>query len=103
MDAGAIVMSSLAGKYSVAISSDFLTAFAAVPRQEQGKVVDFVTKFRNNGMMPLKRLLEESGDTGTRQEAETAERSLLYVAATRAKKTAVVTCHGKISRLLSPK
>jgi hypothetical protein len=43
-----MVMSSLAGKYSVAISSDFLAAFAAVPRQEQGKVVDFVTKFRNN-------------------------------------------------------
>jgi len=38
LDAGAIVMSSLAGKYSVAISADFLTAFAAVPRQEQGKV-----------------------------------------------------------------
>ena len=45
-------MSSLAGKYSVAISSDFLTAFAAVPRQEQGKVVDFVTKFRNNPVSP---------------------------------------------------
>jgi hypothetical protein len=52
LDAGAIVMSSLAGKYSVAISSDFLTAFAAIPRQEQGKVVDFVTKFRNNPVSP---------------------------------------------------
>jgi hypothetical protein len=45
-------MSSLAGKYSVAISSDFLAAFVAVPRQEQGKVVDFVTKFRNNPASP---------------------------------------------------
>jgi hypothetical protein len=45
-------MSSLAGKYSVAISSNFLAAFAAVPRQEQGKVVDFVTKFRNNPASP---------------------------------------------------
>ncbi|HZK54816.1 MAG TPA: 3'-5' exonuclease [Desulfosporosinus sp.] len=32
----------------VAISSDFLTAFAAIPRQKQGKVIDFMTKFRQN-------------------------------------------------------
>lgn len=32
----------------VAISSDFLTAFAALPRKEQGKVTEFVNKFRNN-------------------------------------------------------
>lgn len=33
---------------TVAISSDFLTAFAALPRQVQGKVTVFVNKFRNN-------------------------------------------------------
>lgn len=32
----------------VAISSDFLTAFAALPRQTQGKVTEFINKFRNN-------------------------------------------------------
>lgn len=32
----------------VAISSDFLTAFAALPRQIQGKVTKFINKFRNN-------------------------------------------------------
>lgn len=32
----------------VAISSDFLTAFARLPRQIQGKVTEFVNKFRNN-------------------------------------------------------
>ena len=32
----------------VAISSDFLTAFARLPRQVQGKVTEFVNKFRNN-------------------------------------------------------
>lgn len=32
----------------VAISSDFLTAFANLPRQVQGKVTEFVNKFRNN-------------------------------------------------------
>jgi mRNA-degrading endonuclease RelE of RelBE toxin-antitoxin system len=33
---------------TVAISSDFLAAFAAVPKHEQGKVVDFLSKFHNN-------------------------------------------------------
>lgn len=32
----------------VAISSDFFTAFAALPRQIQGKVTEFINKFRNN-------------------------------------------------------
>ena len=30
----------------VAISADFLTAFAALPRQIQGKVTEFINKFR---------------------------------------------------------
>lgn len=36
----------------VAISSDFLTAFARLPRPVQGKVTEFVNKFRNNPMSP---------------------------------------------------
>lgn len=36
----------------VAISSDFLTAFARLPRQIQGKVTEFVNKFRNNPLSP---------------------------------------------------
>lgn len=36
----------------VAISSDFLTAFARLPRQVQGKVTEFVNKFRNNPVSP---------------------------------------------------
>lgn len=35
-------------KATVAISSDFLTAFSALPRKVQGKVTDFINKFRNN-------------------------------------------------------
>lgn len=38
--------------FTVAISSDFFTAFAAIPRQKQGKVIGFMTKFRNNPMSP---------------------------------------------------
>lgn len=36
----------------VAISSDFLTAFAKLPRGVQGKVTEFVNKFRNNPLAP---------------------------------------------------
>ena len=36
----------------VAISSDFLTAFACLPRQVQGKVTEFVNKFRNDPLSP---------------------------------------------------
>lgn len=36
----------------VAISSDFLTAFAGLPRQIQGKVTEFINKFRNNPKSP---------------------------------------------------
>ncbi len=36
----------------VAISSDFLTAFARLPRNVQGKVTEFVNKFRNDPASP---------------------------------------------------
>lgn len=40
------------GNIRVAISSDFLTAFSRLPRQVQGKVTEFVNKFRNNPTSP---------------------------------------------------
>ena len=36
----------------VAISADFLTAFSVLPRQTQGKVTEFINKFRNNPNSP---------------------------------------------------
>jgi superfamily I DNA/RNA helicase/mRNA-degrading endonuclease RelE of RelBE toxin-antitoxin system len=42
----------MADSFKVAISSDFLTAFAALPRQIQGKVTEFINKFRNNPRAP---------------------------------------------------
>ena len=39
-------------KPTVAISADFLTAYATLPRQKQGKVTEFFNKFRNNPMYP---------------------------------------------------
>ena len=42
----------MAENTKVAISADFLTAFAALPRQIQGKVTEFMNKFRNNPTAP---------------------------------------------------
>lgn len=39
-------------KIRVAISADFFTAFASIPRQRQNKVVNFINKFRNNPISP---------------------------------------------------
>ena len=50
----------MADNVKVAISSDFLTAFARLPRQVQGKVTEFVNKFRNNPRSPgMRNLIRE--------------------------------------------
>lgn len=36
----------------VAVASDFLTAFSAIPKKQQAKVLDFVNKFRTDPTMP---------------------------------------------------
>ena len=42
----------MTNQVKVAISSDFLTAFARLPRNSQGKVTEFINKFRNNPLSP---------------------------------------------------
>ncbi len=42
----------MSDKATVAISADFLTAYAALPRQKQGKVTEFFNKFRNDPTHP---------------------------------------------------
>jgi len=39
-------------KIKVAIASDFLLSFSKIPRKQQAKVMDFVTKFRSNPNLP---------------------------------------------------
>jgi len=36
----------------VAISSEFMTAFAVIPKKQQSKVLEFITKFRENPLSP---------------------------------------------------
>ncbi|MFC1836131.1 UvrD-helicase domain-containing protein [Thermodesulfobacteriota bacterium] len=41
-------MAASAAPIKVAVASDFLTAFSQIPRKQQGKVLDFVNKFRSD-------------------------------------------------------
>lgn len=39
-------------KISIAVSADFFTAFASIPRRQQGKVLTFINKFRTDPTLP---------------------------------------------------
>lgn len=54
----------------------------------------------NEGIIPLEYEIEDQDNEYAAYESENRERSLLYVAATRAKKAATITCHGKPSPFL---
>jgi superfamily I DNA/RNA helicase len=55
----------------------------------------------NRGLVPLDRATRDGEDAVARRNAETAERALLYVALTRAKKSAAITGFGEISPFLT--
>ena len=54
----------------------------------------------NEGLVPLSAAIESGSDDAARESAETEERSLVYVAATRAKKELLVLSYGAPSPLL---
>lgn len=54
----------------------------------------------NRGVIPLDQAVRAGDDAVARRNAETAERALLYVALTRAKKSATVTGYGELSPFL---
>jgi superfamily I DNA/RNA helicase len=55
----------------------------------------------NKGLVPLEQAVESGEDAVARRNAETVERSLLYVALTRSKKTATITGYGEPSPFLA--
>jgi superfamily I DNA/RNA helicase len=52
------------------------------------------------GVIPLEKALSSAGDPAEEADVEMAERALLYVAVTRARKSALITSHGTPSRFL---
>ncbi|HLT37859.1 MAG TPA: 3'-5' exonuclease, partial [Enhygromyxa sp.] len=55
----------------------------------------------NDDLMPWRQAVERSEDASVKRDAEEMERALFYVAVTRAKLEALVTAHGKPSRVLT--
>jgi len=51
MDWEVDIMAAIGGA-KVAIAADFLNAFAAIPKNRQGKVLEFITKFKANPLAP---------------------------------------------------
>lgn len=54
----------------------------------------------NEGIIPLNQYVEDSTDYTIKNDADVRERSLLYVASTRAKKEVFITCYGKRSKFI---
>ncbi len=54
----------------------------------------------NDGLIPLNYALDDKGDDVSRSDAETEERSLVYVAITRARKVAYVLSYGEQSKFI---
>jgi superfamily I DNA/RNA helicase len=55
----------------------------------------------NEGVIPLKAAVVDAEDAVARRDAETGERSLLYVALTRARRSATITGYGQASPFLT--
>jgi len=54
----------------------------------------------SKNIIPLKRVMDDIDNETALEEADLRERSLLYVAATRAKKEVIITCNGEKSEYL---
>lgn len=55
----------------------------------------------NDGLVPLSYAIQDKADKVSLRQAENEERSLVYVALTRARKSAVVVSYGKASRFFN--
>ena len=74
---------------------------ATMHRVKGLEFVRVVIASMNDGLAPLPAALEERGDAVERESAETGERALVHVAATRAKREVLVLSFGRPSRFLT--
>ena len=73
---------------------------ATMHRVKGLEFTDIIIVSANKGLVPLYWSLEQSGDSISRQEAETKEKSLLHVAITRARERLLITGYGELSPFL---
>jgi superfamily I DNA/RNA helicase len=55
----------------------------------------------NKGILPFDAAVDDAADGVARRDAETGERSLLYVALTRARRSAAITGYGEITPFIN--
>jgi superfamily I DNA/RNA helicase len=53
----------------------------------------------NKGILPLEATIDDAADQVTKRDAETRERSLLYVSLTRARRSSAITGYGEFTPL----
>ena len=75
--------------------------FATMHRVKGLEFQEVIIAAANEGIIPLASGLKDSGDAVSRKDLELREKSLLYVAATRAREQLLITTHGKMSPFLS--
>jgi superfamily I DNA/RNA helicase len=56
----------------------------------------------NKGVIPLEVAVADAEDNVAKRDADTRERSLLYVALTRARRSAAITGYGEFTPMLLP-
>jgi superfamily I DNA/RNA helicase/mRNA-degrading endonuclease RelE of RelBE toxin-antitoxin system len=78
-----------------------LVKLATMHRVKGIEFEDVILVGINDGIVPLQHVIEGKGDTVSARQADLEERSLLYVAMTRAKQHVMVLGYGKLSRYFS--
>jgi superfamily I DNA/RNA helicase len=75
--------------------------FATMHRVKGLEFEHIIIAAANDGVVPLPYAMADADDSITERNLETGERALLYVALTRAKRSALITAYGKLSSYLS--
>ena len=74
---------------------------ASIHRVKGLEFDELILASANSGLIPLSFVIDGKADQVSRQQAETEERSLVYVALTRARKQAYVLSYGEASRFFN--
>jgi superfamily I DNA/RNA helicase len=81
----------------VEVSKENAVRLASIHRIKGLEFDELILASANDGLVPLSFLINDKADQASKEQAETEERSLVYVALTRARKQAYVLSYGKIS------
>lgn len=78
-------------------SKENAVRLASIHRIKGLEFDELILASANDGLVPLSFVINDKADQASKEQAETEERSLVYVALTRARKQAYILSYGKIS------